>query len=52
MRDMYTKNKGKKLGTGSAAQLKIRRNELMSFLEETATVNKKCVEKYIFKSKY
>lgn len=41
IRDMYNKNKGKKLGTGSAAQSKVRRNELMAFLDETVTVNQR-----------
>lgn len=41
MRDMYNRNKGKKLGTGSAAQLKTKRNQLMAFLDETVTVNKR-----------
>ena len=38
---MYNKNKGKKLGTGSAAALKKRRNDLMSFLDDTVTVNRR-----------
>lgn len=44
IRDTFNKNKGKRLGTGSAAQSKIQRNELMSFLNETVTVNKRFVE--------
>lgn len=39
MRDIYNRSKGKKLGTGSAAELKKRRNELMVFLDETVVVN-------------
>lgn len=41
MRDIYNKSKGKKLGTGSAAELKKRRNELMVFLDETVVVNQR-----------
>lgn len=41
IRDAYNKLKGKKLGTGSAAESKIRRNERMAFLDEVVTVNKK-----------
>lgn len=41
IRDQYNKNKNKKLGTGSAAESKTRRNELMAFLNEIVTVNKK-----------
>lgn len=41
IRDIYNKNKGKKLGTGSAAHSKKRRNELMAFLDEIVVVNKK-----------
>lgn len=41
MRDTYIKNKGKKLGTGSSAQQKTRRNELMAFLNKISTTNKK-----------
>lgn len=41
IRDNHNKSKGKKLGTGSAAEFKKRRNELMSFLDETVVVNKR-----------
>lgn len=40
IRDHYNKNKNEKLGTGSAAESKKRRNELLSFLDEIVTVNK------------
>lgn len=40
IRDTYNKNKGKKLGTGSSAEMKKRRCELMSFLDEITTVNR------------
>lgn len=41
IRDQYNKSKGKKLGTGSAAELKKRRNDLMVFLDEVVVTNKK-----------
>lgn len=41
IRDIYNRNKGKKLGTGSAAASKTRRNEVMSFLDEVVAVNRK-----------
>lgn len=43
IRDTYNKNKGKKLGTGSSAQQKVKRNEMMSFLDRTITSNKKYI---------
>lgn len=41
IRDIYIKSKGKRLGTGIAAEFKRRRNELMAFLNESVAVNKK-----------
>ncbi|XP_055308526.1 uncharacterized protein LOC129572566 [Sitodiplosis mosellana] len=41
IRDTYNKNKGKKLGTGSAALAKKKRNDLLAFIDEIVTVNKK-----------
>lgn len=39
IRDAYNRNKGKRLGTGSAASAKIQRNEAMSFLDEIVITN-------------
>lgn len=43
IRDMYNRNKGKKLGSGSSAESKRKRNEQLSFLEEICTVNRRFV---------
>lgn len=40
IRDTYNKNKNKKLGTGSSAEMKKRRCEMMSFSDEITTVNR------------
>lgn len=41
IRDSHNRNKGKKLGTGSSAVSKKKRNELMAFLEEIVVNNSK-----------
>lgn len=41
LRDLYVKNKGKKLGTGSAAPANQRRQEQMAFLDECSTARKR-----------
>lgn len=41
IRDQYNKNKGKPLGTGSAAENKRKRIEHLAFLDEIVTVNKR-----------
>lgn len=41
LRDLYVKNKGKNLGTGSAAPAIQRRQEQMAFLDECSTARKR-----------
>lgn len=44
IRDQYNKTKNKKLGTGSSAEMKKRRNEIMAFLDEIVVTNKRFEE--------
>lgn len=48
IRDQFSRNKGKKLGTGSSAESKKKRNELMAFLDEATTVNKRYMILYLY----